>query len=73
MTRHEFFVDGMTCEHCVRAVTSEVSAVDGVDGVEIDLRPGEASLLVLTSAVPLDGEAVRAAVDEAGYDLRATS
>jgi copper chaperone len=69
MTTTTYLVDGMTCEHCVRAVTTEISAVDGVSGVDVELRPGASSAVVVTSAAPLDLSVVREAVDEAGYDL----
>lgn len=61
-----FQVKGMTCGHCVNAVTQEVSAVDGVESVDVDLDSGQVSV---TSSAPLDEAAVRAAVDEAGYEL----
>ncbi|MCP3784076.1 MULTISPECIES: heavy-metal-associated domain-containing protein [Micromonospora] len=63
-----YAVSGMTCEHCVRAVTEELSALPGVDEVRIDLASGTATV---TSAAPLPVESVRAAVDEAGYELAA--
>jgi copper chaperone CopZ len=61
-----YTVSGMTCEHCVKAVTSELSALDGVQDVQVDLGSGA---VTVTSAAPLADEAVRAAVDEAGYEL----
>lgn len=61
-----YTVKGMTCEHCVRAVTSEISALDGVQGVEVDLGSGRVSVV---AAGALDDAAVAAAVDEAGYEL----
>ena len=63
-----YTVTGMTCEHCVRAVTEELSALDGVDRVQVDLPTGTVSV---TSAAPLAEDDVRAAVDEAGYELSA--
>ncbi|CAA9520709.1 MAG: Copper chaperone [uncultured Thermoleophilia bacterium] len=60
-------VDGMTCEHCVRAVTTEVEAVPGVEHVAVDLPAGE--VRVTGSDVSTDD--VRAAIDEAGYTVRA--
>lgn len=60
-----YSVTGMTCEHCVAAVGAEVGAVPGVSAVDIDLASG--SLLV--SGIDVDGEAVRLAVEEAGYSL----
>ena len=69
MTVETYDVEGMTCAHCVRAVTAEVSALNGVTAVAVDLRPGRASIVMVTSESPLTHEAVAAAVDEAGYDL----
>jgi copper chaperone CopZ len=62
-------VTGMTCGHCVKAVTEELSGLDGVQDVTVDLVVGGSSSVVVTSAAPLPADAVRAAVDEAGYEL----
>jgi copper chaperone len=62
-----YTVSGMTCDHCVRAVTDELSRLDGVTAVAVDLTSGRVDV---TSAGPLPEAAVRAAVDEAGYQLR---
>lgn len=64
-----FAVAGMTCSHCVSSVTEELTALDGVQGVAVDLRPGALSTVVVTASRPLDGDEVRAAVEEAGYTL----
>ena len=64
-----YLVEGMTCGHCVSAVTSELSALDGVSGVEVDLVAGGTSTVTVTSAAPLGTDAVAAAIDEAGYRL----
>ena len=61
-----YTVKGMTCEHCVRSVTEEVSAVDGVSGVEVDLASGR---VTVAADRPVDDAAVRAAVAEAGYEV----
>jgi copper ion binding protein len=61
-----YTVTGMTCGHCVSAVTEEISALDGVADVQVDLSSGA---VTVTSDAPLSDEAVRAAVDEAGYEL----
>ncbi|MTD15801.1 hypothetical protein GIS00_17845 [Nakamurella sp. YIM 132087] len=66
MTVATYTVTGMTCGHCVSAVTEEVSAIPGVSGVEIDLSTGA---VVVTSEHDLERTAVAAAVDEAGYRL----
>ena len=59
-------VSGMTCGHCEGAVSQEISALGGVTAVTAAAKTGE---VTVTSATPLDEEAVRAAVDEAGYQL----
>ncbi|WP_435148895.1 heavy-metal-associated domain-containing protein [Micromonospora aurantiaca (nom. illeg.)] len=59
-------VNGMTCGHCVNSVSTELSALPGVTDVQVDLAGGR---VTVTSQNPLDVDAVRAAVDEAGYDL----
>jgi copper chaperone CopZ len=61
-----YTVTGMTCSHCVQAVTGEISTLAGVADVRVDLTSGA---VTVTSDVPLADEAVRAAVDEAGYEL----
>lgn len=65
----EFLVTGMTCGHCVSSVTEEVSAIDGVESVEVVLKKGGASRVTVSAAGPIDADAVRAAVEEAGYQL----
>jgi copper chaperone len=59
-------VTGMTCEHCVNAVSTEIGKIDGVSAVRVELSTG---LVTVTSERPLDGSVVAAAVDEAGYAL----
>ncbi|MGH3795665.1 MAG: heavy-metal-associated domain-containing protein [Pseudonocardiaceae bacterium] len=62
----EYSVTGMTCRHCVAAITEEVSAIPGVTEVRVDLAAGRVSI---TSGVRLDDATVRAAIDEAGYEV----
>ncbi|MFI0820578.1 heavy-metal-associated domain-containing protein [Streptomyces sp. NPDC021098] len=59
-------VTGMTCGHCEGAVAEEIGALDGVSSVQAVASTGQVTVV---SAAPLDTEAVRAAVDEAGYEL----
>ncbi|WP_427384399.1 heavy-metal-associated domain-containing protein [Janibacter sp. G56] len=66
-TTTELTVTGMTCGHCVQAVTGELTALPGVTAVDIDLVAGGDSPVTITSDGPLDSAAVTAAVDEAGY------
>jgi copper chaperone CopZ len=61
-----FKVTGMTCGHCEGAVREEVSALEGVTAVDASAATG---LVTVTSAAEPDEAAVRAAVDEAGYEL----
>jgi copper ion binding protein len=68
MTETTYSVTGMTCDHCVRAVQSEVGNLPGVDSVAVDLAAGR---VTVQSQGPLEEEAVRAAVEEAGFELSA--
>ena len=58
-------VTGLTCEHCVGAVRTEITAIDGVTGVEIKLVTGGTSLVTVEGNVT--DEQIADAVDEAGY------
>ena len=66
MTTATYHVTGMTCEHCVKAVSDELRALDGVGAVTVDLVPGGASAVTVVSDAPIATEAVEAALDEAG-------
>ncbi len=59
-------VVGMSCDHCVRAVRGELTKIHGVSDVEVDLASGR---VAITATEPIDDEAVRAAVEEAGYEV----
>jgi len=61
-----YTVPGMSCEHCRAAITNEVSQVDGVEAVVVDLDSKR-----VTVQGDADDAAVRAAIDEAGYDVAA--
>jgi len=69
MANQTYRVSGMTCDHCVAAVTEEISLLPGVSAVAIDLNAGGESVVTVTSDAVLDIDAVRGAVDEAGYEL----
>ncbi|WP_328811904.1 heavy-metal-associated domain-containing protein [Rhodococcus sp. NBC_00297] len=66
MTTKTVTVVGMTCQHCVSAVTEEVSALQGVTSVHVDLESGRVDV---ESDTPVDDAALATAVDEAGYEL----
>ncbi|GAB1516220.1 heavy-metal-associated domain-containing protein [Actinophytocola sp. KF-1] len=68
MIENTYTVTGMTCDHCVRSVTEEVSALDGVTGVSVDLSTGR---VTVASDEEVGVAEVRAAVEEAGYQLTA--
>lgn len=59
-----YTVTGMTCGHCVTSVTEEVGELPGVTAVELDLASGR-----LTVSGETTPDAVRGAVEEAGYQL----
>jgi copper chaperone CopZ len=61
-----YAVTGMSCEHCVNAVTSELSGLTGVSAVTVDLVPDGSSRVTVVSTGPLPVDAVTAALDEAG-------
>ena len=66
MTTATYTVTGMTCAHCVSSVTEELTKIDTVRAVDIDLATGA---VTVTSDSPVDEAEVRAAVDEAGYEI----
>jgi copper chaperone len=61
-----YSVKGMTCGHCVSAVSSEIGKLDGVDSVTVDLATGA---VTVSSTAALEPAAVAAAVEEAGYEI----
>lgn len=72
MTATTYTVTGLTCEHCVHAVTEELTSLSGVTRVSVELVPGGESKVTVTSDAPLPDEAVSTALDEAGdYRLAA--
>jgi copper chaperone CopZ len=66
MNTATYTVVGMTCGHCVASVTEELSEVAGVTAVEVALETGA---VTVSSTEPLELDAVRAAVEAAGYQL----
>jgi copper chaperone len=66
MSEQTYTVTGMTCGHCVQAITEEIEKLPGVTGVDVDLASGR---VAVRSEQELDAGAVAAAVDEAGYQV----
>jgi copper chaperone len=70
MTSVTYRVTGMTCEHCVRAVSGELRDLEGASDVAVGLVPGGVSAVTVTSDGPLARQAIADALDEAGdYEL----
>ena len=65
-TIETYSVEGMTCDHCVAAVSEEIGALPGVRAVAIDLPTGA---VTVTSDAPLPAALVADAIDEAGYRI----
>lgn len=68
MSTSTVMVSGMSCGHCVSSVREQVGAIPGVCDVRVDLATGE---VTITSEGPVDAAAVKAAVEDAGYQLAA--
>jgi copper chaperone CopZ len=64
--RHRYRVNGLTCQHCVRAVTEELIALDPVADVDITLVPGGTSIVEVDASAPLTEAEVSSALEEAG-------
>lgn len=64
-----FSIQGMTCEHCERAVTAEIHKIPSVNKVSVELHPGQASIIEVSSDDPVERSQIAAAIEEAGYQL----
>lgn len=62
-------VQGMTCQHCVKSVTSEIEGIEGVTGVAIALEPEGTSQVTVESESAVSSDVLRDAIAEAGYDM----
>lgn len=62
-------VEGMTCDHCVKAVVTELSRVEGITDVGVALAPESSSIVSFSAGVEPSTESVQAAIAEAGYDM----
>ncbi|SDB53893.1 copper ion binding protein [Desulfonatronum thiosulfatophilum] len=59
-------VSGMSCQHCVNAVTKALSGIDGVQDVKVSLEKKQADF---TETKPVSREVIREALQKAGHDL----
>ncbi|MDO5673277.1 MAG: heavy metal-associated domain-containing protein [Actinomycetaceae bacterium] len=62
-------IAGMTCNNCVNHVTDELSLLDGIEAIEIDLKTNGISKATIVSTQALSSDAIKDAIDEAGYEL----
>ncbi|MEV0081673.1 heavy-metal-associated domain-containing protein [Saccharopolyspora sp. NPDC050642] len=69
MIETNYTVTGMTCDHCVRSVTEEITKIGSVSDVRVDLPTGA---VTVRSGEPVNDADVREAVEEAGYELAAS-
>ncbi|MBI4634094.1 MAG: heavy-metal-associated domain-containing protein [Deltaproteobacteria bacterium] len=58
-------IKGMSCNHCVMAVTKALAAVDGISDIKVDLKTGEAAYREIK---PVDKQVIREAIRKAGYE-----
>ncbi|MFI5583780.1 heavy-metal-associated domain-containing protein [Amycolatopsis sp. NPDC051758] len=70
MIEHGYTVSGMNCGHCAQSVTEEISALPGVTEVDVDVPAGR---VVVRAETALAEDAVRAAVEEAGFTFEGTA
>ncbi len=66
METHTITVTGMSCQHCVNAVTEELTKLETVSDVVVDLDTGK---VTFASSGPVASSAIQAAVEEAGYEV----
>lgn len=59
-------IEGMGCQNCVRHVKEALENLDGVDSAEVSLEKNSA---VITLSKDISDEAIKSAIDEAGYDV----
>ena len=60
-------VEGMSCDHCVKAVEGTVGALEGIDFVKVDLKSGTVNVKFMPEVITL--EAIKEAIDDQGYDV----
>ncbi len=66
MSTSTVIVSGMTCGHCASSVREEVGALAGVTDVDVDVASGR---VTISSSAPIEADAIRGAIEEAGYHL----
>lgn len=59
-------VKGMSCNHCVMAVTKALNEIEGIENIKVDLNKGEASF---DEAMPVSMDTVKERIEKAGYEV----
>lgn len=59
-------IQGMTCQHCMAAVTKALSSIEGIDNVSVDLESGEATF---EENIPVDPRIIREKIEDEGYEI----
>ena len=59
-------IQGMSCNHCVMAVTKALSGIEGIRDVQVDLKTGEATF---EETAPVDPEVIKEKIADAGYEV----
>ncbi|HML36878.1 MAG TPA: copper chaperone CopZ [Bacillota bacterium] len=67
MSKVTLNVEGMSCQHCVKAVTQAVTALDGVSSVDVSLE--EKTVAVDYDADQVSLDSIKEAIEEEGYDV----
>ncbi len=68
MVQRVYRVPDVSCQHCVRAITSELQKIPGVQSVHVDL---DTKLVTVAADESVSDEEIRAGIEEAGYEIAA--
>jgi copper chaperone len=60
-------VEGMSCDHCVKAVEGSVGALKGIESVKVDLKAGTVNVKFTPDVITLDQ--IKETIDDQGYDI----
>jgi len=66
MMTQKVFIEGMTCNHCAKHVEDALKEIDGIQSVKVDLK---GKFAVIESAKSVDDASIKAAIEDAGYEL----
>ena len=69
MATQSIKVEGMSCDHCINAVTEELVKIDGVSNVSVTINPDGPSKVDFDTDQEISGAILAEAIDEAGYSI----